>query len=559
MGAHEHTFGLSEMAERGAVRPLAPAGRARAMWALLALTVAGAFLRVSTINTRGLWQDEAAQIGQFSGTVWDTIQSQIGGTHPPLFHLFMHFWIQAFGTDEPALRMFSVLVGVATIPVAYWAGATLYRRGVGLIAAGVVAFSPYHIWYSQEARMYTMLMFFGLLSITWFVKALRSGTRRAWLGYFLATLGGLFTQYFFLLLVGGQALYYFFVEIVWREERLSRAFARELTWRRPQRIFRDVPTLASWLVTTVLLAGCVLAWMYWAVFFPPFGSSSMVSSLSTTGLGYGAPGPSFAWRFNDIAQTLVEVVTGFHPPWILFGLVAMWPLLIYVVMLLLGGGRRTRMQTVLLLFALSSGTLLIWTLGLWQGVVLLSRYLMAMGAAGVLLTAVAIDIVPVRIRRVVLPVVILLALGAWLNQSYDRASMGRYENREALAYVERHFQPGDVILFEPFYIDRTVRYYLPAELPDFGLPMFSETGRFRDTAPLIGQDLDRVVGPSRRVWLVLGFQNVQDILATTRVTTAWLRDNGYSVVEDRPYNKVRVLLYEGDGSRASAFPTAGGR
>jgi uncharacterized membrane protein len=553
MGVDAHTVTLSEMARRGVALRHETVERTHAMWALLALTVAGAVLRASTVNSRGLWQDEIAQIGQFSGTVWETIQSQIGGTHPPLFHLFMHFWIDAFGTGEVALRMFAVLVGVISIPVAYWAGATLYRRGIGLIAAGVLAFSPYHIWYSQEARMYSMLMLFGLLSLTCFVRALRTGTTSAWLAYFFATLGGLFTQYFFLLLLGGQVLYYFFVEILWREERLARTGERRSTWRKPLLLFRDVPTLAPWLISNVTLASCVLFWMYFAVFFTPTGSSTMVTSLTSTGLGYGAPGPSFAWRFNDVAQTLVEVVTGFHPPWILYGFVAMWPLLIYMVMLLLGGRRNTRLQTVLLMFALFSGTGVIWTLGMWQGVVLLSRYLMAMGAAAVLLVAVAIDGIPLRIRKAVLPVLIVLALSAWINQSYDHASTGRYENREAVAYVARQFRSGDVVVYEPFYIDRTVRYYLPADIPNYGLPMFSEAGMFRDTKLLIGQDLDRVVGPSRRVWLVLGFQNVKDILATTRLTTAWLADNGYSVAEDRRYNKVRVMLYEGDGSRDSVF------
>ena len=180
MATEQHTYALSEMAASGQAVPDA-SDRKRTMWALASLTVIGAVLRLSTITSRGLWQDEAAQISQMTGTVLDTIKSQIGGTHPPLFHVLMHFWIQAFGTSEAALRSFSVLVGVASIPLAYWAGTTLYNRRVGLLAAGILAFSPYHIWYSQEARMYTLMTFFGLLSLTCFVKAMRENTRgRGW-------------------------------------------------------------------------------------------------------------------------------------------------------------------------------------------------------------------------------------------------------------------------------------------------------------------------------------------------------------------------------------------
>lgn len=552
----QHAYAPSEMAASGQALPDV-SDRRRMLWSLVSLTIIGALLRMSTITSRGLWQDEAAQISQLTGTVLDTIQSQIGGTHPPLFHVLMHFWIQAFGTSEVALRSFSVLVGVASIPLAYWAGATLYNRAVGLLAAGILALSPYHIWYSQEARMYSLMMFFGLLSLTCFVNAMRENTPAWWAVYFLVTLPGLFTQYFFLLLLGGQWLYYLFVEILQREIRLGRAGLRQAGWRTPRGLFGDVPTLAPWLVTNGLLIGCTLLWMYQAVFFTPSGPSSMVSSLSSTGLGYGAPGPSLALRFNDIGITLVEVLTGFHPPWLVFGLVAMWPLIIYFMMLLLGYGREVRTQTVFLLFSLISGTLVIWTLGQWQGVVLLSRYLMGMASAGVLIGAVAIDLIPPGIRRPLLVIAVVLAVASWTNQSFDPMAMGRYQNREAVAYVAERVQPGDAIIYQPFYIDRITEYYLPDELTAYGLPMYSSRNGFRDQPALIRQDLDRVVGPSSQVWVILGFQNVKDILATTRVMEEWFAENGYTLVEDKRLNKVRVLRYEGDGSRDALFEPDG--
>ena len=253
------------------------------------------------------------------------------------------------------------------------------------------------------------------------------------------------------------------------------------------------------------------------------------------------------------------MVAGFHPPWLVFGMVAMWPLIIYFVMLLLGYGRNVRTQTVFLLFSVISGTLVIWTLGQWQGVVLLSRYLMGMASAGVLIGAVAIDLIPLGIRRPLLVVAAVLAVVSWTNQSFDPMAMGRYQNREAVAYVSERVRPGDAIIYEPFYIDRLTEYYLPDELTAYGLPMYSPKSGFRDQPALIRQDLDRVVGPSRQVWVILGFQNVKDILATTRVTEAWFAENGYTLAEDKRFNKVRVLRYEGDGSRGTLFEPGGGQ
>ena len=52
---------------------------------------------------------------------------------------------------------------------------------------------------------------------------------------------------------------------------------------------------------------------------------------------------------------------------------------------------------------------------------------------------------------------------------------------------------------------------------------------------------------------------MKDILATTRVTQAWFAENGYTLAEDKRFNKVRVLRYEGDGSRGTLFEPGGGQ
>ncbi len=558
MSSHSHSTVVSIMAERGAQTPLERADRPRALVAVLALTIVGAALRLWTVTSRGLWLDEASQIGQFSGTVLETIASQVGGTHPPLYHVLMHFWTHWFGVSEVALRGMSLTIGVISIPVAYWAATTIYDRRVGLITTLVVALSPFHIWYSQEARMYSMLFLFGLLSLATFVTALRENHWYRWLAYGVVTLLGLFTQYFFLLLVGGQFLYYFFIELAGRLKRL-RAERRDLVlWRKPLGTFTYVPTLAPWMTTMGILASCVVLWMDWAVFFPPEGEARMVSSLTHTGLGYGAPSPSLAPRFNDIGMTIVEVVTGFHAPWVVYGLVAMWPILIYVALLTLGRGKSMRPQSLFLLFSLIGGTAVIWTLGQWQGVVLLSRYLMAMSAAGAILVGVMFDSIGARPRWVLLGLGVVLALAAWYNQSWDGQSMGRYQNREAFIYITKNYQSGDVVIYEPFYIDDLADYYLPKSIRSSGFPMFSATGVFRDSAELMSQDLDRVVGPAQRVWVVRSFQNVEDIESNARKVDRWFKNNGYERAEHIELNKVEILRFEGDGSRTSPFATEGG-
>ena len=71
-------------------------------------------------------------------------------------------WVQAFGTGEVGLRLFSAVAGVATVPVVYAVGRTLASRRIGLVAAALAATSPYLVFYSQEARSYAL---FALLNL----------------------------------------------------------------------------------------------------------------------------------------------------------------------------------------------------------------------------------------------------------------------------------------------------------------------------------------------------------------------------------------------------------
>ena len=92
-------------------------------------------------------------------------------SNPPLYYVLAWAWAKAFGTGEVGLRSLSALFGAATVPVAYLIGRELASRRAGLIAAALVAVNPMLIWYSQEARSYAVLVFFGAA----FAALLRAG------------------------------------------------------------------------------------------------------------------------------------------------------------------------------------------------------------------------------------------------------------------------------------------------------------------------------------------------------------------------------------------------
>ena len=76
------------------------------------------------------------------------------------------------GLARPGLKSLSALCGTLTIPVAYaTADKLLANRRSALIVAALTACNPFLIWYSQEARAYSMLVLFSACTLLAFAYA----------------------------------------------------------------------------------------------------------------------------------------------------------------------------------------------------------------------------------------------------------------------------------------------------------------------------------------------------------------------------------------------------
>lgn len=127
--------------------------------------------------------------------------------HVPLYGTILHFWVQIFGTSVLAARSLSVLFYLATLPFLYLAIKESSNSRIAFLTTGLFAISPFVIWYSNEARMYTLFTMVVSASHLFFLRVLRTDAKSNKLGYFLATLLGIYTHYFFLFVVLTQFLY----------------------------------------------------------------------------------------------------------------------------------------------------------------------------------------------------------------------------------------------------------------------------------------------------------------------------------------------------------------
>jgi hypothetical protein len=185
-------------------------GGRRAAVVSTVVTVAGFLLRLWNLGAQGLWYDEWLTADAMRGGFGDLIHhvAQVEGIGPTYF-VAMWGWTRVFGDSEVSLRSVSLLFGVATIPATYAAARALgQRQTTGLVAALIVAVHPMLIWYSQEARPYSLLALFGPLSIWAYVRARDDGTVRDYLVWGGLAAVAVSVHYFavFLVAVEGVAL-----------------------------------------------------------------------------------------------------------------------------------------------------------------------------------------------------------------------------------------------------------------------------------------------------------------------------------------------------------------
>ena len=166
----------------------------------VAILVGAALLRFPTLGWQSLWVDEVQTLEITRKSAGDVV---VGAAEqnisPPLYFLLV--WAGTrYQVDEVALRVASAIAGLLTIPLIGMIAGQILSRTASLTTMLVLCLSPFHIWYSQEARGYAVLILFVTLSM-WFLLNWRQsaeaspgrslGTR---VGYVLSTTLALYTH-----------------------------------------------------------------------------------------------------------------------------------------------------------------------------------------------------------------------------------------------------------------------------------------------------------------------------------------------------------------------------
>ncbi|MBC7223796.1 MAG: glycosyltransferase family 39 protein, partial [Anaerolineae bacterium] len=197
-------------------------GTRASLFAILLIALA---LRLWRLGADSLWYDETVTLFIAQEDLARLTAHTAGDIHPPLYYYLQHFWLRLAGAGEFSAAFVSCFFGVLLVALVYRLARDLTgQEPLALLAGLLVALSPYHLWYSQEVRMYTLGASLGLVAALalwrWWraVQAPEGSLGARWLaGYALAAALGLYTLYYFAFLLAFLGLWG--LAMAWRAGR----------------------------------------------------------------------------------------------------------------------------------------------------------------------------------------------------------------------------------------------------------------------------------------------------------------------------------------------------
>ncbi|MFH1508532.1 MAG: glycosyltransferase family 39 protein [Candidatus Omnitrophota bacterium] len=183
---------------------------------LFFILLISAGLRIYKLAVNSLWTDEAIFLLYRKGSLLESLkytwiklfQGELGpGNHGySIFSLLMSSLVK----DEFMLRLSSVIAGIISVVLIYYLGKELFGRRAGLISAFILAISPFHIYYSQEFRMYTFISFFTILTVIFLKRFTQSGKRRFLLGYVISHTLNIYFHFTTVLILLAETIFFLF-------------------------------------------------------------------------------------------------------------------------------------------------------------------------------------------------------------------------------------------------------------------------------------------------------------------------------------------------------------
>jgi len=211
---------------------------------LAAILAFALILRVIGLN-QPLWYDELITLHTHLRLPWSDMMSDYEMNHHYLYSFQTKLIVALFGDAPWALRLQAVLFGIGSIAAVWVLTRTIATTRYAHITAALLAISYHHIWFSQNARGYTELMFWSAVGLILFLRGLRTPSLSTWIWFAITLALAVFTH-----LTG--FFFFFAMGVVWLIWAALRAVKGTLT--KTQITLPAASFIAGGLLTLLLYA-----------------------------------------------------------------------------------------------------------------------------------------------------------------------------------------------------------------------------------------------------------------------------------------------------------------
>lgn len=369
--------------------------------------------------------DESQSIWIATKTVPAILRFTAGDVHVPLYGIILHFWIQLFGTDIIIVRTLSLLFFIVSLPVIYLFAKESSTKYIALLTVSLFCLSPFVMWFSSEARMYTLFVFVTSLNHLFFLRMIRSNGKKYKFEYFLSTVFGFYTHYFFIFLIITQGIFVLkeFILNIFREKNIDSNSLITIISKQ-----KKLPLL--FIGITVSALGFLIPWILYVF---TLGSFSNAKPLLPSPTSY------------NIFQTFVNFIFGFQSQPIQTALVALWPLAVMILFFIF-----TRKKSVSLVntdyFILVTflPIILVFAISYFRAI-FLSRYLILVVPTLFFIIAWEFANYPRRISFIMTSVFVISMFGLLIYQNTSEVTPVREDYRQVANYLGIYATPKDII------------------------------------------------------------------------------------------------------------------
>lgn len=478
---------------------------------VVGIILLAALIRLLFLDMQNIAFDESFSLAVGS-TNWPLLFQAIlsDGVHPPLFYALHKVALSIWGNSEFGQRFMAAVFSLLGLPILYQLGKRLFNPSVGLLAMLLLALNPLHVWFSQEARMYSLLSMLVTLSMIFFWEALNKNNHRAWFKLMITNALIFLIHYFGLLVPVAQLSYLL------------------LTFN------QNYKHLRLWTLSQIGAGIFLVPWLV-ATFLRPVQSFGIGFLVRPT--------------LQDLPLSFWNLLTGINSNFVSALLTLIFFGIAFVVGLFFRQTltRQTIKRPQLLLLCWGVGpVILVWVMSQRRSFYA-DRYFSFCIPALLLLASYGTFRLSSSFKRNAVASGLILVTVLGLVISCRSLTYQKDDWRGAASYVATHQQPQDVILLRSLHIKFVFDYY------------HGRTDSIPATINLEERDVDELTQGALRAWLVYPYtrrpthypmqpltdESVWELdLGVPRLLKQWFAENESNIIDNRRFLGVQVWLID---------------